>query len=427
MLYIVILLAPLLVVLIGPRPGPRQFWREFSVGLGFVGLALMGVQFVPTSRLRRLSNVFAMDEVYRYHKLASLLGFLFVLAHPLILFLFNPTTVRLLNPLTAPTRAMLGLVSLLAAAGLVFTSIFRRSLGLKYEVWRWLHIILALTLVITAMLHILGVDYYLSTTGQRVLWIGLTGLWIAMILNNRALKPALRLRRPYQVSDIQAERGQTWTLTLQPDGHEGMDFMPGQFVWLTVGSPPFNPHAHPFSIASSADRPQEIKLTIDEAGDWTTHIDEIPVGERAYLDGPHGTFSFEIHDAPGHVFLAGGIGSPPIMSMLRTLADREIEKPLWLFYGNPDWETVTYREELETLAQKLNLTVIYVLEEPPDDWDGEVGFITAEVLDRHLPPNREELNYFVCGPLPMSDAVRPALDEIGISKQHVFLEEYEMV
>ncbi|MFW5748494.1 MAG: ferric reductase-like transmembrane domain-containing protein [Chloroflexota bacterium] len=426
-LYFIVLLAPLVVVLVGPRPGPRQFWRELSVGLGFVGLALMGVQFVPTARLRAISNVFAMDEIYRYHKLAAVFGFLFVLAHPLILFLFNPTTVHLLNPFTAPTRAIMGLVSLLAASGLVITSIFRQPLGIRYEVWRWIHIILALTVVITAMLHILGVNYYLSMPGQRILWVGLTGLWVVMILNNRAVKPAAMLRKPYKVTDIQSERDQTWTLTLQPDGHDGMRFMPGQFVWLTVGGTPFNPNAHPFSIASSADKPREIKLTIDEVGDFTSRISEVPIGETVYLDGPHGSFSFDIHDAPGYVFLAGGIGSPPIMSMLRTMADRDIQKPAWLVYGNPDLESVTYRDELESLQQKLNLTVIYVLEQPPERWQGETGFITADILDRHLPENRDEMNYFICGPIPMIDVVTQALDDIGISKQRVFTEEYEMV
>ena len=60
----------------------------------------------------------------------------------------------------------------------------------------------------------------------------------------------------------------------------------------------------------------------------------IAAGEVAYLDGPYGAFSVDRYAAPGFVFIAGGAGIAPIMSMLRTLADRHETRPLWLVYAN---------------------------------------------------------------------------------------------
>ena len=88
--FALMVLAPLLIMLIGPRPEGRQFWREFSVGLGYVGLSLMGVQLIPTARLRALADVFPMDTLYYFHHRISLVSLAFVIAHPLILFLHNP-------------------------------------------------------------------------------------------------------------------------------------------------------------------------------------------------------------------------------------------------------------------------------------------------------------------------------------------------
>jgi predicted ferric reductase len=427
LLYGIILLAPLVIVMIGPRPGPREFWRELSVALGFSGLALLGVQFIPTTRLRSFSHVFHMDEVYYYHRWAALIGFVFVLAHPLILFLFNPTTVRLLNPLTAPTRAVYGVISLLALIGLVVTSIFRQELNLKYEIWRLLHTILAVVMVLLAMLHILGVNYYLAMPWQRGLWIGLTALWIGLIINNRLIRPLRQIRRPYRLTEIKPEVEKTWTVVIRPEGHAGISFMPGQFAWLTIDRPPVALRQHPFSIASSAEATESLEFTIGEFGDFTSRISELPLDSPVYLDGPHGAFSIDRYKAPGYVFIAGGLGAPPLMSMLRTMADRQDQKPVCLFYGNKTWDLIAYREELDALKQQLNLRVIHVLEEPSENWEGESGFIDAGVLDRHLPEERNDLVYFICGPVPMIAAVKQALEEAGVSLQNVYTEQYDMV
>lgn len=427
LVYFAILIAPLVVVLIGPRPGPREFWRELSVALGFGGLALVGMQFIPTTRLRPLSNLFSMDDVYYFHPRAALIGFLLILAHPLILILFNPTTVQLLNPLTAPARAIYGLVSLLSLVGLMITSIFRKQLHIRYEIWHALHTALAVVMVITAMLHILLVDYYLSLPWQRALWVGLTVIWVGLVLNRRLVRPIIQSRHPYRIVSVEPVAEGVTNIVLEPDGHTGITFRPGQFAWLVIDGSPFGMRTHPFSIASSAERPSQLHFTIGAAGDFTNRIPDLPVGTVVYLDGPHGTFSIDVHPGPGYVFIAGGIGSPPIMSMLRTMADRGSRKPVWFFYGNQTMAAIAYRDELEMLKERLDLRVIHVLEDAPSDWDGETGFIDADLLQRHLPDDYAGLVYFICGPVPMIDAVVGALEDSGVPLEYVFSEQYDMV
>jgi len=106
--------------------------------------------------------------------------------------------------------------------------------------------------------------------------------------------------------------------------------------------------------------------------------------------------------------------------------DRSDDRYVIFFYANPGWETINYREELEVLQDRMNLKVVHVLEEPPEDWDGEVGFVTKEILDRHLPENRDDLQYFICGPIPMIVMVKKALKALGLPMQQVHTEKFEM-
>ena len=160
-------------------------------------------------------------------------------------------------------------------------------------------------------------------------------------------------------------------------------------------------------------------MSIRQLGDFTSGIHQVPVGQRVYLDGPYGAFTIG-NPADMHVLIAGGVGVTPMISMIRTLADRGDKRPVILLYGSKDWDSITFREELEALKERLNLTVVHVLANPPADWTGEQGFIGAEVLGRHLPPPYDEHEYFICGPDLMMDAIEKALGEmkVPISKYH---------
>ncbi|MBM4430126.1 MAG: oxidoreductase [Chloroflexi bacterium] len=425
-LYLFMIFAPLLIILVGPRPAGREFWREFAVALGFIGLSLMGLQFIPTARLPFLCCVFPMDTMYFLHHAISVASLGFVLAHPLILLLNNPYIIQFFNPATSPWRALSGVLATLAAFLLVTSSVFRKSWRIIYEPWRLTHGLLSVITLVLALIHIFQVNYYTAMPLQRLLWIVLPVLWLALVVYARGIKPALMLKKPYELKEVRKERCDSWTLALAPVGHPGIEFKPGQFAWLAVQRSPFDIRQHPFSFSSSAERKGWLEFTIKELGNFTRTVKDVPTGARLYVDGPYGTFGPDFYDAPGYVLLAGGVGVTPIMSMLRTLADRGDRRPLVLFYGSPTWEDVIYREEIEELEKRLNLKVVHVLERPHEGWQGEKGFINTDILNRHLPAERADLQYFMCGPLPMIQNVEPALQRAGVPLERAHSERYEM-
>ncbi len=424
--YLALALGPLVLLLVTPRPPQREFWREVAVALGFAGLSLMGLQFIPTARLRALSDVVPMDTLYYFHHWTSVLATIFIVAHPLILIANNRYVLILFDLVNAPWRARAGITAAFAVLGLTVLSIWRKGFELKYEPWRLLHNVLAIGATGLALWHIFGVRYYLASPVQRILWIALAVVWGGFLGYVKLYKPWAMLRHPYRIQAVQEERGDCWTLAVEAVGHEGLTFHAGQFAWLTIDRSPFAIKEHPFSFSSSAERDGPLEFTIKDLGDFTSRVGDLSPGVPVYLDGPYGEFCIDEHDAPGYVFLAGGIGSAPMMSMLRTLADRGDDSMLYLFYGNLNWEAVVFREEIEALKEWLNLQVVYVLEEPGPDWEGETGYITTDLLDRYLPDNRNALVYFVSGPTLMIDAVKESLRELGIPQGCVCEEKYEL-
>jgi predicted ferric reductase len=426
-LYLLFILAPLFALLAGSLPPARDFWTEFSVAIGYSGLAMMGLQFGLTARFRYVTEPWGEDVIYHFHRQISLIALGLVIAHPLILFAVRPELLALLNSIQAPWRARFAALSTYSLIVLVVTALWRSKLNIRYETWHLTHIVLAVVAVTAGILHMVGWSFYLIDPWKRALWIGLTIFWIGLLLYVRIVKPLFMLRRPYRVSEVRKERGDTWTLVMRPDGHPGFRFSPGQFGWLTIWGSPFQITGHPFSFSSSAEvMDGRVEMSIRKLGDFTSAIDTVPAGQRVYLDGPYGAFTIG-NPADMHVLIAGGVGVTPMMSMIRTLADRGDKRPVILLYGSKDWETITFREELEALKARINLKVIHVLASPSIDWTGEQGFITAEVFKRHLPQPFGAHEYFICGPNVMMDAIEIALREMNVPLSKYHSERYSFV
>jgi len=425
--YLLFVLAPLLVLLMGDLPPARDFWTEFSSAIAYAGLAMMGLQFGLTARFRHVTEPWGEDVIYHFHRQLSLVALGLVIVHPIILFVLNPARLRLLNFFDAPAVARWASLSTYALIALVVMSLWRAQLRIRYETWHFTHILLAVVAVGAGIIHMIGWGFYLDDPRKRALWLGLSIFWTGLLLYVRIVKPLFQLRRPYIVTELRKERGDSWTLVMQPDHHSGFRFTPGQFGWLTIWGGPFKITGHPFSFSSSAEVADgRVEMTIRNLGDLTSRIHEVPVGRRVYLDGPYGAFTIG-NPADMHVLIAGGVGITPMMSMIRTLADRGDKRPVILIYGSKDWESITFREELEALEARLALKVVHVLSNPPPGWKGEKGFINAEILMRHLPPRYADHEYFICGPDPMMDAIEQALDELSVPLSKYHSERYSFV
>lgn len=427
MAYAALALVPMAIALAGEVPPARGMWQEFAAMLGLLGLGVLSAQAVVSGRQRWFARGLGQDDLLQFHRQTGLFAWLLVFAHPLAMFLADPAHLAYLDPRVNALRAVSLSFVLLAIVALVASSLWRLHFGLGYERWRLLHGGLALAIVTLGLGHALMVGHYTGPGWKKVLLVAAVGGALWLMLETRLRRPWRARRRPWRVVSIEAGRGDVHTLRLQPEGHAGLRFRPGQFAWLTLGDTPWRLQQHPFSMASSADD-TEVAFTIKAAGDFTGALGDLDPGGHAWLEGPYGVFTYAPGDSKaGAVFIAGGVGITPIMSILRTARDRGAREPLWLLYGNECWDEVIFRDELAALASELPLTLVHVLAEPHPGWDGETGMLDGDLLARHLPADVADLPCYVCGPEAMADAVEPILLARGVPAKHLYSERFDMV
>jgi predicted ferric reductase len=423
--YMTLALSLLVLAAVGPVPAPRPFFVEFGVGLGFVGMALLGLQFVITGRFRSIAPVFGADVVLQFHRQAGIVAVVLVLAHPAVLIASDPDYLEFFDPRVNLPRALALTAVVPALVLLLVTSLWRERVGLNYEWWRVAHGALSLMIVFIGMVHGIQVGEHLDAFWKQGIWAGVLVGLMYLVVHSRVVRPQLMKRRPYRVAEVRRELADTYTLTLEPEGHVGMRFRAGQYAWMTVGDSPYSLQQHPFSFSSS-ERSAALSFTAKAIGDFTSTWEHMEPGQRVFLEGPFGGFTLDV-ESEGAVFIVGGIGVTPAMSILRTMRDTGDERPAVLVYGNSAVDDITFREEIDDLEDTLDLQVVHVVEDAPEGWTGEEGYIDGDMLRRVLPPDCRNFEYFICGPEPMMDAAEEALREMGVTWRQIYTERFQIV
>lgn len=427
--FAIVILAPLAITYLTGERLPGGGWAvDAGIAMGFLAMALMSAQFATTGRFHRVARQIGQGTMMKFHRAAGIVALALVLLHPILLILAEPTYLEFLDPRVNLPRAAALITVTLAALGLVLLPLARKRIGLSYEWWRLSHGALAGLVIFIGIAHINMVAYYTGSTGKRALWIAVAGAAVGLLVQTRLVRPWRMRRRPWRVAEVRAEHEHVWTVVLEAEGHAGLPFKTGQHVWLTLGDTPFSLQQHPFTIASADSRPDRLELTIKELGDFTRTIGATRSGQRAYLEGPYGASWFHEADTAPFIFIAGGIGITPFASALRSMRSRGWTRDFVLLHGSHSLAKATFHEELTRLASELGGRYVPVIESPPEGWKGERGYITAEVLRRHLDADQLARGRFVlCGPPAMLSAVRRELRTTGVPGRRIHLEQFDMV
>jgi propane monooxygenase reductase component len=202
-------------------------------------------------------------------------------------------------------------------------------------------------------------------------------------------------------------------------------FFPGQYVDIQV---PGTDEVRSFSMAntSSRDGLLEFIIKVYPDGLFSQFLDtRLAVGDRLDLTGPFGVFTLREGEAD-LVLIGGGAGMAPILSLLRSMAERGINRKATFFYGARGHHDLCFEEELLAIAAKLpNFTYIPALSDVPPDaeaWDGETGLITDVV--KRLTGDLAGAHAYVCGPPPMVEAALPLLQTLGVPDKRIYYDKF---
>jgi len=199
-------------------------------------------------------------------------------------------------------------------------------------------------------------------------------------------------------------------------------FFPGQYVDITV---PGTDEVRSFSMANTSARESrqlEFVIKIYPDGLFSHFLDsKLKVGDRLKVSGPFGVFT--LRDAPDTdlVFVGGGAGMAPILCLLRSMAERGINRKAVYYYGARRRGDLCFEDELRALEQMLP-SFRYVPALSEDEWEGETGLIT-DVVARHE-ADLSRTHAYVCGPPPMVEAAVPLLTRLGVPEKHVYWDKF---
>ena len=210
----------------------------------------------------------------------------------------------------------------------------------------------------------------------------------------------------------------------------GFAFKPGQSMNVSLIDPPETDgkgNARTFSIVSAPHEGGLVIATRMRDTAFKRVLKAMPAGGRVSLRGPAGLFTLDPVDARPAVFLAGGIGVTPFVSMLREAAHSRLARDLWLFCSNRRPEDSAFLDELSALPRRHSrchfVGTMVEMDKSSRPWSGETGFLDRAMLERHL-NGLAACVYYVAGPPGLVEAMQKMLIGAGIAEDAIHTDEF---
>ena len=186
--------------------------------------------------------------------------------------------------------------------------------------------------------------------------------------------------------------------------------------------------SRPYSLVSSPNQVAYYELGIrkKEGGFVSSYlINNAKIGDIFEATGPMGNLYYNpIFHGKDLVFIAGGCGITPFVSMLRDVSERLLPLKINLIFGCLTEKDIIFRDLLEELqSRRPNIQINYVLSEPESDWKGECGFITKEIIQKFIGSIKQKYFYIV-GNRPMYQFIDQELTAMGIPRHRILYEAF---
>ncbi|NP_001130241.1 ferric-chelate reductase (NADH)1 [Zea mays] len=167
----------------------------------------------------------------------------------------------------------------------------------------------------------------------------------------------------------------------------------------------------------------ELVIKMYPQGRMSHHFREMKVGDYLSVKGPKGRFKYHVGQVRAFGMLAGGSGITPMFQVARAILENLNDNTkVHLIYANVTYEDILLKDELDDMAKTYpgRFKIYYVLNQPPENWNGGVGFVSKEMIQSHCPAPAEDIQILRCGPPPMNKAMAAHLDELNYTKEMQF-------
>ena len=406
----------------GRFDGDFRALTSLAVVCALAGTAAFALNLVLGTRLRPVERLFGgLERMYDVHRRNGQIAFLLLLAH-VVLVLTSRATISTSTALDLlrPGAGWTVVAGVLAFAGMIVAIFLTLYVPVGHELFVYVQRSFGIVF--------LGATYHVFTTNGaledaaalNVYMASLATLGVAAFVYRSVLGSLLVRRRKYRVAGVNRLDEFVTEVVMEPRDRP-LEFEPGQFLFVNFREPfseQFSPFLrnqfHPFSITSAPDE-RTLRITVKAVGDYTRALRTLEAGAESVVEGPYGSFSSGGLPNQRQIWIAGGIGVTPFLSIARSLngSGRDID----FYYCVEHAPEAHFLDELRAIEREREDFRVVVV---PRDTD---GFLTAQRVARE----HEDLgsaDVLVCGPPAMIDSLRPQLADNGVARERFHAEEF---
>ena len=384
----------------------NQSWQNTHRILGEVFsswvVTVFAFNFLMATRAKWIEKLFGgLDKMYLIHRRSGVIAVVLLLLH----FIVVPRDLVEFN-----AGKPLGFYAfILIILGVILSAVpfFKRKI--PYHKWVNIHKLMGVFYVL-AVLHGLMVNSLIKELPiTRVYVFGMSFMGIAAWFYRAFLFNLFNKKLKYTIKAVE-NLGYGMTEVLMETNTDKLKYSAGQFAFFNF--PSINKREqHPFTI-SSHPYDNELRITIKGLGDYTNNINEkLSIGEQTLVEGPYGHFSSKYVKESDQIWIAGGIGITPFLSLSKDLNPNKVK----LFWCVNDENEAVYKEELEAIAND-NPNFQFVI------WSSKTkGYLSADKMGIE---NYKNKAYLICGPKSLKDNLIQQLKQKNVSDKHIYDEEF---
>lgn len=425
MLFVLVLFPALVWLFMKPFSlridGNFMFFTSIGQLTGLIGMTLFALTLLLSARLHFLESYFGgLDRVYNIHHKTGTIAFLFLAVHPVILAvryvaLSLVDAAAFLLP-SADWPKNFGIIALTLVMALLSVTFFAKW---RYQILKFLHQILGFAFFFGS-LHTFLIPSDVSNNAV-LFWYMLTLVvcGLSAYAYRSLFGNSLVSRYVYTVKAVNLLDPTVTEIVMIPEDKR-IHYVPGQFIFISFKDGGIEPEVHPFSI-SSASYEDALRITVKALGDYTKELRGLQVGATASIEGPFGTFNYLHGYNRSQIWIAGGIGITPFLSMARNLkVNTHTGHVIDFYYSTKTKEEMIFLAELEEISRVYpSLRII------PFNGD-EKGFLTMDVVGT-ISGDLHGKDVYVCGPPPMMKSLRMQCAQKGIPDRLVHSEEFKLL
>ena len=412
---------------------------------GLIGMVMYALNLVYATRLRFLERWFGgLNRVYIAHHLLGGFALMFLSMHPLFLalryvkssllqaaLLLIPSGLTPLSALYHPHDNLhqlilsqwaifFGIIAFWGMVGLLLITFF---IKIPYHFWLFTHRFLGWAFFL-AGLHVLFVTSDTSINGPlKYYMLSTAGVGLVAFTYRRFMGNILIRRYRYNVHSVAQDAAGVTQLVMYPkDARKRMSYKSGQFVFVRFLNTNIRSGVtkewHPFSISSSP-RDEYLRLSIKALGDYTNVMGQLKEGSEAEIEGAYGRFTYTNIRNHNQIWIAGGIGVTPFISMARDLPSGGFNIDFYYSVKTAS-ELIDWKSLQEIASDKRdNFRIIPFIAEQQN------GHLTADFVVKYS-GSLEHKDIFVCGPPVMMKSMRQQFKHKGVPGARIHTEEFAM-